>query len=92
MGGLVVVPHDAGWWDGGEDLVDDLTGVDAVGEGVEGEHDAVGHDVAGDGADVVGEDEVAAVQQGQGAGGGDQAEGGAGLAPISMTPRRSGSR
>ena len=71
-----MVPDHAGRGDGGEDLVDDLGGVGAVGEGVEGEDEAVGDDVAGDGLDVVGEDVVASGQQGEGAGGGDEAEGG----------------
>src|SRR3954471_17710175 len=76
--GVFAVPDDARGWDGGEDPVDDGDGVDAVGDGVEGQQDAVGHHVDGDVTYVVGQDVVAAAQQGQGAGGGDEAEGGAG--------------
>ena len=62
---------------GGEHGGDDVAGVDAVGDGVEGQQQPVRDDVAGHVGDVAGQDVVAAAQQREGAAGRDEAEGGA---------------
>ena len=79
------VPHRGGRRHHGDDPLDHLGGRDVVGDGVEAEHEAVRHDVLGDGLDVGGQHVVAAVDQRQCPGRGDQTEGGAGLQPIWIT-------
>ena len=59
-----------------DDPVDHLGRGDVVGHGVEAEHHPVGHHVLGHGLHVGGQHVVPAVDQGQRAGGGDQAQGG----------------
>ena len=63
--------------DRGDDLADDVARVGAVGDGVEGEQQAVAHHVGGDLDDVGGQHVGAAAQQREGPAGGEHAQGGA---------------
>ena len=71
------VPDRRGRRHHGDDPLDHLGRGDVVGDGVEAEHHAVRHDVLGHGLDVGRQHVVAAVDQGQRPGRGDQTEGGA---------------
>ena len=81
------------------DPLDDVVGRHAVGERVVGEHQPVPQHVGGDVEDVLRQHVVAAADQGERAGGGDEAERGAGAGAVghpggdvlhAVLPRRAG--